>query len=748
MNGPVGPIGDTNTPKYRIIQPAIKAIQNTQKEEEVTNLTDRILKKIPRHIEEKAKIISKIAKMNLSPAEWNTLIEENSNIYQEANNADQLTEILEIIDQIPKENLQDFLSMISSSAIPAIPIENRIKILSAIIAAFNLTSTGNATFSYNSFSYNSFLDDSYSDRLYIILEGVTKLTNPEMDVEDTIKIIKALASFQTLPSDKFCIILEGAKYLTKAEMNVEDKIKIINAIASFQKISFEEQIVIIGFSKFMINPEMNAEDRISILDAITALQADEREIISKYTSFLVTPEMNAEDRISILDAITALQADEREIISEYTIFLMNPEMNTQNRLDLLSYVQIIPSDLRQYIPDYIPSPANLPCETILLRLLELYACQSLDTSGSISRSNYVVNIDQLKANPKKVFEELIDTFDQKKSFPKITYANSPGVDVGGLARNLVSDLMRALLANTKTLPILESEKGLLPQIQNADQCKTCQSIGMIFAAALNEDQSILTGVQFNPVLFQMLHSLSQEDLDQIPENFNSLTELPKEIQNKLLKIYLESELSLVFGETGMTKEDLALAINDFIENGTINSWMSTFGIVDLKEFIDERDLNKIVLATLMIAKSMQLRINNPNGWESIKGHSTEKLQTKIEGGLNRKSVIKALNFLVQDVEIKGFLEDWIRLANDTQLKDLIFCITGSNALQENRKLDIQLDFVYGDHLLPKKLPKFHTCFFRMDLPKYDSYEEFKNKLELSIATIIGGLEEGLTIQLA
>jgi len=36
----------------------------------------------------------------------------------------------------------------------------------------------------------------------------------------------------------------------------------------------------------------------------------------------------------------------------------------------------------------------------------------------------------------------------------------------------------------------------------------------------------------------------------------------------------------------------------------------------------------------------------------------------------------------------------------------------------------------------------------MDLPKYDSYEEFKNKLELSIATIIGGLEEGLTIQLA
>jgi hypothetical protein len=236
----------------------------------------------------------------------------------------------------------------------------------------------------------------------------------------------------------------------------------------------------------------------------------------------------------------------------------------------------------------------------------------------------------------------------------------------------------------------------------------------------------------------MLHALTQEEINQIPANVSDCRDIPQAIQNKLLKCYFKSELRLVFGNGQMSSEDLDLAIDDFLQRDSINPWMNqTSGITSKEEFFAERGINPILLATSVIAKSMHQRLRTPDDWDQIKGANAEALQKKIEGVLDKRSVIAALNFLHQDEPSKNFLIQWINAATLKEVENFVFCISNSRTLVLGRGLDIAITAPSAN------LPAFHTCHFRMDLPRYENYEVFQGKLNLSIQYVLGGNIVGL-----
>jgi hypothetical protein len=67
-------------------------------------------------------------------------------------------------------------------------------------------------------------------------------------------------------------------------------------------------------------------------------------------------------------------------------------------------------------------------------------------------------------------------------------------------------------------------------------------------------------------------------------------------------------------------------------------------------------------------------------------------------------------------------------ANDQRkLENLVWAITGSTALKSKQVLTLDVD-----KCSVERLPSFHTCSSTIDVPQYESYEDFKKQLEDAI----------------
>lgn len=334
-------------------------------------------------------------------------------------------------------------------------------------------------------------------------------------------------------------------------------------------------------------------------------------------------------------------------------------------------------------------------------------------------SRFTVKLDDIDNNPVQVLKDLYPKMEN--GFPAIRYEGSPGVDVGGLTRDFVSRMMKAVCdLEKKPLPMKEIGGKLIPLLEDGkpDQIKAYQTIGAIFASALEKHKDIVTGNYFNPMFFQMIHSLTNGELAALPD-LSKYEDIPQEIADKLFRIY--ASYDELFSDEQI----------EGILQGNISQELQDLTGCNRKEDFFSSDFKQMALGCATISKSMRAHLSNPNTWDPIKGSAVE-LAAKIEGSLTKDGVKASLQWNRDHQATKGHLTNWLDECSHEDLEKFVWAITGSKTLAPGQKLKINL---YPEL---NKLPAYHTCFFSMDLPDgYPSYEVFKHKLEQSLSSVEG-----------
>ena len=198
--------------------------------------------------------------------------------------------------------------------------------------------------------------------------------------------------------------------------------------------------------------------------------------------------------------------------------------------------------------------------------------------------NDVLEMDEadFSANPKKMLLDFLNFRVGKNSFPQIKYKNSLGLDYGGVTRDFVSRVFKALHQDALSLGLLmrNSEGFLIPQLKSKntemlneetylEQINCYKAIGVLFAAALKNHLSIRTGSHFHPVLFEMIHALSKEEISEIVGADMTLAH----ISNGSMKTYLKNHCVFLFADPNGSIEEAHFAIDQFADKDEIPQWL-------------------------------------------------------------------------------------------------------------------------------------------------------------------------------
>lgn len=369
-----------------------------------------------------------------------------------------------------------------------------------------------------------------------------------------------------------------------------------------------------------------------------------------------------------------------------------------------------------------------------------------------------IHFEDFSNNPTQVLIHLSEAMTEN-GFPRIEHINSPGQDVGGLTRDCITRLFSVLFdSKTPRLP-MKSKTGkeqytpmILPEAKLSlkEQILCYQAIGKIFALTIVGYKSISTGPYFEPIVFAMIHSLSEEDLSALPNDIDitNVKELPKEIFEKLFALYAEKVL-------GMKSATIGNMLNDRFQE---DEDLQLACLESMEDVFALSQIDKIIPAILVIAKSMYdyRKVLDREGsrkiapWDRWKRSSADVLRVRIEGKLEKKDLFTALEWRGEGsssdsrgdlwVQLKRwilgikpchektreFLEQWIQKASDEKLRKFLWALSGKSTLFQDRKLVITLE---------KKgsLPVFHSCFGSMDLScEYESYEAFEKAFHFAI----------------
>ncbi len=341
---------------------------------------------------------------------------------------------------------------------------------------------------------------------------------------------------------------------------------------------------------------------------------------------------------------------------------------------------------------------------------------------------YAIDPQIILNHPTAALLKFAEILQRDQFFPTIRYQNSEGVDQGGISRDFISKLFNALCSSEKTnLPHNEScASGFLPQIDpdfslnEAKQLSCYQTIGEIFGFALNQHQNILIGRHFSPILFQLIHSLSSEEIIHLAQEADETT---KKFRDQLLTIFLKSEFSYL-----SDKKIQQILDNTLPENLQEDS-------KNCEEFLQSIGFPKILAATRAISESIPRFL--AGSWDEMKGASPQELANKIQGSLTKELVLNALKMNgAQNEQTEQHLRMWLDEANEQDLEQFVLAISGSPTLNPSSTLNIYLYSGEGG-----KLPIFHTCGYTMDLStEYTDFEMFKSKLEQSLSSVADGFQ--------
>ncbi len=359
-------------------------------------------------------------------------------------------------------------------------------------------------------------------------------------------------------------------------------------------------------------------------------------------------------------------------------------------------------------------------------------------NGESFEGTFRVGYADVVNKPRETLAGLWERIEADACFPFIQYTHSLGFDAGGLTRDLVARLLKTFFdLNAPIFPGRQQDEKFIPQLYEIsslsylEQAAFYRAIGAIFAFALINYQGLRTGMHFHEIVFSMIYSITQEEMQYL--RFMGEEEgFPEDLYNKLLKIYLKDQYPLVFVSPFEDQRWVDRAVDEFVDRGNIPEALEKeyegMSIVDKKtEFLRDFRIYHTIVAVLYMVKSMS-RYATEGQWNALKGASPLELQERIEGSLSRQQILDALRWDAADQQTRQWLIYWIETASFEQLERFVFVMTGAFSLGTTQRLHIHL---YAED---QQLPSFRACTFTMNLPKgYADYPTFKAKLELSLA---------------
>lgn len=372
----------------------------------------------------------------------------------------------------------------------------------------------------------------------------------------------------------------------------------------------------------------------------------------------------------------------------------NPISN--NSYHMLEAIHINPKAIQSLSSRLIESFnfLNYLIEARLLSSITLY--ENLDLTLN--------SVNEISENPINILIEL----SKYKIFPKIKYRDNPGQDDEGLTQDLMTRLFTAII-HSSLIPMEKKDDEWLPLATETrgfpslpDQIKIYKAIGLIFQTAIFNGSPI--GFGFHLVLFKMIHAYLLEKAS-IPNDIESIHDIPQPIQ-KVMFIALAESFNL-------TEEQAHL-----IWDGD-SEYLQSLGIETRDEFFESYNIKESILAAALIAKDQ-----SHTGFFIKAFEDSEIFKKVIEGSISKDQVMNAFQ---GDEKLSSFCKRWVENASNEEVEDLVFCITGAKTLPQNCILNITGLNTSADHL-----PNFQTCFKQINMPYYQSYEVFADKLNEAI----------------
>ncbi|MBX9743696.1 MAG: hypothetical protein K2X08_00615, partial [Chlamydiales bacterium] len=377
--------------------------------------------------------------------------------------------------------------------------------------------------------------------------------------------------------------------------------------------------------------------------------------------------------------------------------------------------------------------------------------QNLHHAGSLE-----INRENFSKDPKKLLLDFYQAVKELRAFPRIQFKGEAGVDAGGLTREFVAKLFEALgtspekfgLFAEQTLEgslVLKFDDQMTIELRNC-----CIAIGMVFAFALKNHQSIRTGQQFNKNLFHMLHVLDNDDIAFIVEKGQNLLDQNSNNYKLLLNKFYKKMHADLFAPLGASDEEVSAAISMFVDEGKIPAcmndifaWSEDMTYSEKKEEIDDRMINHATLhATILVVMGMFNEGGiKASSWKEVKGESPTELKLKIEGFVvSKEGVLNALKINQKDSETETWLRQWVNEASEEELTRFVQFITGSTVLAPDTKLRVHL-YTADSEEIKWKLPNTHTCNTTIDIPNnYSDYKTFKEILTGSLRSVEHGFQ--------
>lgn len=477
-------------------------------------------------------------------------------------------------------------------------------------------------------------------------------------------------------------LIKQAYRLTTNSRHPEDISIIINKL----KLLFSEKIErLITQVLPILTHSMSTQDRMFIISRLSFMPEEERELLIQQILSLLSDSMPDRDRIFIINRLSFMSLSERKLVVMQILDLVKNGMSIKDRKAIIEE---------------------------RIHLLH-------------KKYRFRLRKDEIIENPIKILLDIFETLTRNSieiSLCSVEYIDVKTIDDGGLMRSFVAELTQSF-CNPKFSLITETELGVIPTLNSEqsfflsleDQEKCFKIIGRFFSTALQQYNFIVLGEHFHTIVFEIIFSLSVEDL---------MYQTSQKVFDKILLVWLLKERNI----------DERMAEN-IVKDKITKQIRDIYCINSKNEFIKVYGLEEKIKAILILTGSIYNSLSNKSEWECIKGNSASVLQEKIQGTISKENIIKAL-FLdnldkPKETSVRH-IKKWIIEANSENLKKFIEAISGVKTLSRTGKLN-----VFGMRGVDK-LPIFFICFSRIVLSEYTSYKIFKEKLEISLEYCLAG----------
>lgn len=368
----------------------------------------------------------------------------------------------------------------------------------------------------------------------------------------------------------------------------------------------------------------------------------------------------------------------------------------------------------------------------------------------------------INEDPQVVLEMLCDLFhEQANKELAIQFTGESGQDVGGLGRQFVSQLFFALSRDLKFVTMdngllrpatRENSEGDFPPLTNAEKT-TYRNIGQLMMFCLNAEVSYPVGMLFDQGVFVALAHLPPDELQKEfssidfsdAKNFDKMFQIYKEMNRFIeddVKMVQRVERSLKPQNQQEWKEaeQTALLDPEFQKLDKDGKWADATARQTaiqeaVRRYVAENKLKPTLAPLFEIAKGLQQApFGDKINFQEVQEMHPLEFSRTLQGTVSKEDILGKLRFTDIPEDIQGWFRDWIQKADQKEIEELIFALSGSSAIGEKAEIKIKEE---GQFL-------FHTCFntFGLKCAAIKSENDLKKNLAwaLEYARAQGGFD--------